>query len=128
MLKAKLEAKLTYSIDLLAENTGKIIQKELIMTTFKEYKEEQMKDPEFAHEYKKAQDEMQVIKAFLDARYSRNLSQKELAKLSGLSQSDISKLENGTCNPTIKLLQKIADGLDMDLKIEFVPKTQTADK
>lgn len=98
------------------------------MTTFKEFKEEQMKNPEFAREYKKAQDEMQVIKAVLDARYSQNLSQKELAKLSGLSQSDISKLENGTCNPTVKLLQKIADGLDMNLKIEFLPKTQTVGK
>ena len=98
------------------------------MTTLSEFKKEQMKDPEFACEYRKAQEEMEVIRAVLDARNSQNLSQKELAKLSGLNQSDISKLENGTCNPTIKLLQKIADGLDMDLKIEFVPKTQTAAK
>ena len=98
------------------------------MTTFKEYKEERLKDPEFAREYKKAQKEMQVIKAVLDARNSQNLSQKELAKLSGLNQSDISKLENGTRNPTIKLLQKLADGLNMNLKIEFVPKTQTTAK
>ncbi len=37
---------------------------------------------------------------------------------------DISKLENGNCNPSLNMLKKLAAGLDMSLKIEFVPKAQ----
>ena len=58
----------------------------------------------------------------LDARKLQNLTQEELAEKTGIDQADISKLENGTRNPTINLLKRLAEGLGMDLKIEFVPK------
>ena len=48
--------------------------------------------------------------------------QKELAEKTGIPQADISRLENGTRNPSLKLLKRLADGLDMDLGIVFVPK------
>jgi len=31
-------------------------------------------------------------------------------------------LENGTRNPSLKLLKRLADGMGMTLKLEFVPK------
>ena len=65
---------------------------------------------------------MNVIKALIDARTSNNLTQEELSKRTGIHQSDISKLEKGTRNPSLKLLQRLAEGMDMFLKIEFVPK------
>ena len=34
----------------------------------------------------------------------------------------ISRLENGTANPSLRTLEKLADGLDMKLEIKFVPK------
>ena len=40
----------------------------------------------------------------------------------GINQADISKLENGTRNPSVNLLKRLADGMGMALKIEFVPK------
>ena len=40
----------------------------------------------------------------------------------GINQADISKLENGTRNPSVGLLKRLADGMGMALKIEFVPK------
>lgn len=92
------------------------------MKTLKEFKAEQMKDPEFAKEYEAIQPEMNIIRALVDARISQNLTQKELAERTGINQADISKLENGTRNPSINLLKRLADGLDMVLKIEFVPK------
>jgi len=46
----------------------------------------------------------------------------QLAERTGINQADISKLENGTRNPSINLLKRLAEGLDMALKIEFVPK------
>ena len=39
-----------------------------------------------------------------------------------INQADISKLENGIRNPSVNLLKRLADGMGMALKIEFVPK------
>ena len=92
------------------------------MRTLKEYKEKQMENPEFAKEYAEIQPEMDVIRAIVNARVSQNLTQKELAERTGINQADISKLENGTRNPSINLLKRLAEGMDMALRIEFVPK------
>ena len=81
-----------------------------------------MQDPEFVKEYEAIQPEMDVIKAIVNARTSQNLTQSELAKRTGINQADISKLENGTRNPSINLLKRLAEGMGMNLKIEFVPK------
>ena len=48
---------------------------------------------------------------------------KILSEATGIAQSDISKIENGLANPTLKLLQRLAEGLNMSLKVEFVPKS-----
>ena len=78
----------------------------------KEYKAKKMNDPEFVKAYEEIQPEMNVIRAIIDARISQNISQKELAERTGIAQTEISKLENGTRNPSIKLL----------LNISFTPK------
>lgn len=62
------------------------------------------------------------MKAMIEARLSQNLTQKQLAERTGINQADISKLENGSRNPTINLLKRLAEGMDMVLKIEFIPK------
>lgn len=92
------------------------------MSDFRRYLDEQLKDPEFRAEYEALEPEYQLINAILDARKSQNMTQKQLAERTGLSQGDISKLENGSTNPTVKLLHRIADGLGMTLRFEFVPK------
>ena len=56
------------------------------------------------------------------ARLNMGYTQKQLAEKTGIHQADISKLENGTRNPSINLLKRLAEGMDMMLKIEFVPK------
>lgn len=92
------------------------------MKTFDEMLAKQMKDEEFKKEYEAIQPEMDVIRAIVDARTSQNLTQKELSERTGINQADISKLENGTKNPSINLLKRLAEGMGMTLKIEFVPK------
>lgn len=94
------------------------------MSEFQELLQEQLKNPEFKKEWDDIQPEMDVIRAMIDARTSQNLTQKELAERTGINQADISKLENGTRNPSLKLLKKLAAGLGMQLKIEFVPMQQ----
>ena len=36
-------------------------------------------------------------------------------------EADISKLENGNANPSLRTLQRLAAGMGMQVKIEFVP-------
>ncbi|WP_409016676.1 helix-turn-helix domain-containing protein [Anaerostipes caccae] len=95
------------------------------MKTLNSFMNEQLKDPEFKKEYEKLQPEMDVIRAMVDARISQNLTQKQLSDRTGIDQADISKLENGTRNPTLNLLKRLADGMGMSLKIEFIPKSKT---
>ena len=92
------------------------------MATLKELKEELARDPEFARAYEEIQPELAVMRAIADARAERNLTQEQVAELTGIAQAEISKLENGTRNPSVKLLQRLADGLGYTLKVEFVPK------
>lgn len=93
------------------------------MSEFKDFLNEQLKDPEFKKEWEDIQPEMDVIRAMMEVRIFQNLTQKELAERTGINQADINKLENGTRNPSLKLLKRLADGMGMALKIEFVPKT-----
>ena len=91
------------------------------MSEFRELLNEELKNPEFKKEWDNIQPEMDVIRAMVDARISQNLTQKELAERTGINQADISKLENGTRNPSLKLLKRLAAGMDMELKLEFIP-------
>lgn len=87
--------------------------------------EKQLEDDEFRKEYEAIQPEIDIIKALVDARNSLNLTQKELAERTGINQADISKIENSTRNPSLNLLKRLADGMGMVLKIEFIPKQRT---
>lgn len=92
------------------------------MRTFDEMLSKQLQDDEFRKEYEAIQPEMDVIRAIVDARTSQNMTQKELAERTGINQADISKLENGTRNPSVNLLKRLAEGMNMTLKIEFIPQ------
>ena len=93
-----------------------------MMRKYDDFLAEQLQDEEFRKEYEELQPELQVIRAMIDARTSQNLTQKELAERTGINQTDICKLERGTRNPSLKLLKRLAEGMDMVLRIEFIPK------
>ncbi len=57
----------------------------------------------------------QVVKIRMDL----NITQKELASKSGLTQANVSKIEKGSSHPTIDTLIKLADGLGKRLVIRF---------
>jgi transcriptional regulator with XRE-family HTH domain len=61
--------------------------------------------------------------ALTNARKSRHISQKELAKLSGLSESCISNIESGeSSSPTLRSLIKYTTALGIELSVEFVSR------
>ena len=74
--------------------------------------------------------EYQIIKAMCDGRRKKGLTQKMLADITGITQGDISRLENGIANPSLKTLERLASGIGLRLKIEFVPirKPKNVDK
>ncbi len=88
---------------------------------FRETLDTLMQDPEFKAEYDALEPEFQIIRAMLTGRESANMTQKELAEKTGIAQADISRIENGNGNPSIRTLQRLANGMGMALKVEFVP-------
>ena len=84
--------------------------------------EEYMENSEFQREWENLEPEFNAIQALIDARKSKNMTQRELAQRTGIDQADISKIEAGNGNPTLHLLKRLADGMDMVLKLEFIPK------
>lgn len=79
-----------------------------------------MEDSEFREEFEKLEPEFTIIQAIIDARRNSGITQQELSQRSGIAQGDISKLENGNANPSIKTLQRLASAMGKTLKIEFV--------
>ena len=90
-------------------------------TKFNDFLNEQLKDPEVKKEYDALAPEFAIIQAMIDARQASGMTQKQLADKTGIAQADISKLENGNANPSLKTLQRLAAGMGMQVKIEFVP-------
>lgn len=60
------------------------------------------------------------------AREEVGMTQKELAEKTGIYQADISRIERGLANPSVSTLKRLADGLNMNLVIEFEPKKDVA--
>ena len=96
------------------------------MTNMKDFLKEQLKDPEFKKEYDALDAEFSIVQAMLDARKNAGLTQKDLAAKTGIAQADISKLESGRGNPSLRTLQRLADGMGMKLKLELVPADRKA--
>lgn len=91
-----------------------------IYKDFSSWKKQKVKNPQFKAEYEKLQPEFAVIRAMIDARIKRGLTQKDLAAKVGTKQSVISRLERGRGNPTVSFLKKMADAFSSRLEIRFV--------
>lgn len=89
---------------------------------FRDTLNERLTDPAFRAEWDALEPERQIMKAIIDGREEKSLTQKQLAEKTGITQADISRLENGTGNPSIRTLKRLAAGLGMTLKVEFVPQ------
>lgn len=63
----------------------------------------------------------------IKARKEKGLTQKQLSELTGISQADISRIENGTRNPSLEMIKRLATGMGMRLKLEFIPVSKVED-
>lgn len=88
--------------------------------TYEELKEEILADPEAKREYDALEPEFQLILAMLELRSEQNLSQQDLADRTGINRSDISKIEHGNANPSLKTIKRLANAMGKQVKISFV--------
>ena len=91
------------------------------MSRYEEFKKEMLADPAVKAEYDALEPEFDIIQAMIEAR--KELNQKELSERTGITQGDISRIENGTRNPSLEMLKRLAKGMGMRLKLEFIPET-----
>lgn len=91
------------------------------MTNFNDFLKEQLQNPEIKAEYDALEPEFSIMQAMIDARKSSGMTQKQLSEKTGIAQADISKLESGSANPSLRTLQRLAAGMGMRVKIEFQP-------
>ena len=87
---------------------------------FQRFLEQQLENPEFRKEWEALEPEFAIMQAMIDARNEEGLTQKELSERSGIAQGDISKLENGNANPSIRTLQRLANAMGKKLQIKFI--------
>lgn len=91
------------------------------MIKYSEYKKKCLEDSGFKKEYDALQPEYDIINAMIKVRKEQGLTQKQLSELTGISQADISRIENGTRNPSLGMIKRLAAGMGMQLKLEFLP-------
>ena len=94
------------------------------MKTFDSYLQEKLKNPEFKAEYDALEPEFSIMQAMIDARKESGLTQKQLSERTGITQADISRLEKGNANPSLRTLRRLAAGMNMRIQLRFVKATE----
>jgi len=91
------------------------------MLTYEEFKKKALERPEVKAEYDRLADEFALLDEFLKARAAAGITQEELAKRMGTTQSAIARLESGKGkhSPTLATLQKYARALGCHLEVRL---------
>ena len=87
------------------------------MSSYKDYKKRALQNPKVKAEYDALQPEYDIIQAMIDARVQQNMTQKDLSAKTGITQADISRIENGTRNPSLSMVKKLAQGTVYDYPV-----------
>jgi DNA-binding XRE family transcriptional regulator len=96
-----------------------IILKEVINMNHDEAKKLLVNNPDVKSEYDGLEPIYEIRKQLIELRLQQGLSQKDLAEIIGTKQSAISRLENGSYNPSIDFLSKLAHALGKEIQVKF---------
>lgn len=90
--------------------------------TWEETRAELLSDPEVAAAYEARRPYYELASEIIGGRIAQGLTQAQLAERTGIRQSNLSRLEGGSCNPSLEMMNRVARGLGMELHIEFRPR------
>ena len=82
---------------------------------FKDYKRELLVNPDVRREYEALNPQYEIIQAIIARRNERSISQRKLARLAGMQQPQICRLERGDKNITLETLFRVANVLDLEI-------------
>jgi len=89
---------------------------------FEKIHREWMKDPEYRREYEKLEPEFQIARALIEARVKKKMTQAEIARKAGTKQPVISRLEGAQGSPSLSLIKRIAEVLNVRLVFRLEPR------
>ena len=90
-------------------------------TTLNELKKRYMGDPEFRKEYALVDEEYALVETLIRARAAANLTQEEVARRIGTTQSAVARLEGGRVSPSFATLRRYAEATGTRLTVGLVP-------
>ncbi|MFZ3054468.1 MAG: helix-turn-helix transcriptional regulator [Minisyncoccales bacterium] len=89
------------------------------MTNYEKHLQEHLKDPVFKREYEKECQKIKLAYEIMQLRKKKKMSQVELAKKIGTTQSVVARMEAGKQNLSVDTLSKIANAFNCEVKIAF---------
>ena len=90
------------------------------MDDFTRYLKKNLENPEFRKEWDALETETQIMRSMIDARLEAGMTQKQLSEKTGINQSNLSRIERGTGNPSVATLERIASALGKKISISFI--------
>ena len=78
-----------------------------------------MRDPEFRKAYEALKPKYDLVRAILDARIKRGVTQSELARRVGTTQSAIARFESGVGNPTLDFISRVSTAVGARLEVRI---------
>jgi ribosome-binding protein aMBF1 (putative translation factor) len=91
-------------------------------TDWRQIRESRMAEPGAAEEYAAARRAFELGRAVRDLRERRGWSQSQLARAARMTQSAVARFEAGGTVPTLVVLERLAQALDVDLTVELKPR------
>jgi len=85
--------------------------------SFRDISDKWMKDKSYKKAYNDLEFEFSLIRAIIDARLKKGITQKEIARRMGTKQSSIARFESGRYNPTLAFVQKLANAVGTKIKV-----------
>lgn len=96
-----------------------IDDEDLVLVPFEEVLAQQMQNPRFEVEFNALQEQKRLAQMLKSARLAKQMTQAEIAELSGMNVQNISRLERGVISPTFATLNRYARALGGSFYFQF---------
>jgi ribosome-binding protein aMBF1 (putative translation factor) len=90
--------------------------------SLKEYRRKLLAEPEVKAAYDALEDEYMLARAIIEARVKSGLTQEELAKQMGTTQSVVARWESGKTLPSCRTLLRLAKATGTRFHAQFVTR------